>query len=153
MRLSAVRHPGLLLGALVLLSACASAAPEPPAQSAVAPTMTIELFLRAANQNDLDTMAALFGTREGPVTRVWTRKEIDDRMFLFASLLRHADYSISAEQIVPGRRGEATQYTVSLALRQGTVPVPFVLVQGPNRQWLIENIEIERITHPGRNRP
>jgi hypothetical protein len=43
---------------------------------ALAPAMTIERFLRAVNQNDLDTMASLFGTREGPVTRTWSRQEV-----------------------------------------------------------------------------
>jgi hypothetical protein len=115
--------------------------------------MTIERFLRAANQNDLDTMAALFGTKEGSVARSWSRKEIDDRMFLLASLLRHSDYSISAEQIVPGRRDVATQYTVSLVLQQGPVQVPFTMVRFGDNQWIIEQIGIERITHPSRSRP
>lgn len=154
MRFSGVRNLGLLLAAMVLAPACASAPPVASAPDTdLAPTMTIERFLRAANQNDLDTMASLFGTRDGTIARSWTRKEIDDRMFLFSSLLRHTDYSISAEQIVPGRREEATQYTVTLQLQQGPVQVPFTMVRTGGRQWLIENIAIERITHPGRNRP
>jgi hypothetical protein len=152
MRLSAVRYPGLLLGAVAILCACASSAPA-PREPGLAPTMTIERFLRAANQNDLDTMAALFGTKEGSVARSWSRKEIDDRMFLLASLLRHSDYSISAEQIVPGRRDVATQYTVSLVLQQGPVQVPFTMVRFGDNQWIIEQIGIERITHPSRSRP
>jgi hypothetical protein len=152
MRLSAVRSPGLLLGAVAFLCACASSAPA-LREPGLAPTMTIERFLRAANQNDLDTMAALFGTREGSVARSWSRKEIDDRMFLLASLLRHSDYTISAEQIVPGRRDVATQYTVSLVLQQGPVQVPFTMVRFGSDQWIIEQIGIERITHPSRSRP
>jgi hypothetical protein len=151
MRLSAARCTGLLLiGALVTLPSCAST-PAQPAQPALAPQMTIERFLRAANQNDLDTMAALFGTRDGPITRNWSRREADDRMFLLASLLRHSDYRIESEQLVPGRREEATQFTVRLVVSQGPVNVPFTLVQTTrNRTWLIEQIGIERITNPGR---
>jgi hypothetical protein len=151
MRLSAVRCTGLLLiGVAATLSACARSAPPPPLQPTLAPTMTIERFLRAANQNDLDTMAALFGTREGSINRLWSRREADDRMFLLASLLRHTDYRIEAEQVVPGRREEATQFTVRLQVAQGSVPVPFTLVQSRGQLWLIEQIGIERITHPGR---
>jgi hypothetical protein len=137
-----------------MLSACASSpVNQGGAQSTLAPAMTIERFLRAANQNDLDTMASLFGTREGSITRTWTRKEIDDRMFLLASLLRHNDYTLSAEQIVPGRRDEATQYTVNLQLQAGPAQVPFILVRVGGQQWIIEQIGIERITHPTRGRP
>jgi hypothetical protein len=146
MRLSAARFTGLLLG-VVLLPACVTTTVQPPQQTtALAPAMTIERFLRAANQNDLDTMGALFGTRDGSITRTWSRKEVDERMFLLASLLRHSDYNIGSEQIVPGRREEATQYTVQLSLAHGPAQVPFTLVRTRGNEWLIEQIGIERIT-------
>lgn len=154
MRMSAARCTGLvMISAVLALSACASTpAPAPGgAASAPAPQMTIERFLRAANQNDLDTMAALFGTRDGSIARQWTRREVDDRMFLLASLLRHTDYQIEAEHIVPGRRQEATQFSVRMRVAQGAVVVPFTLVLTQRSpQWLIEEIGIERITHPQR---
>lgn len=153
MRSSAARFTGLLLGATALLSACASS-PAPAgapsgsaAAQAYAPAMVIERFLRAANQNDLDTMSNLFGTAAGPVARTWTRREIDERMLLMANLLRHTDYTILGEQIVPGRRGEATMFNVRLVATQGPVQVPFTLVLARN-QWLIEQIGIERLTNP-----
>lgn len=158
MRMSGVRFPGLMMAAMVVLSACASSSPPPAASagmagaSGLAPTMTIERFLRAANQNDLDAMSNLFGTRDGPVARTWSRREIDDRMFLLASLLKHTDYTIGNEQIVPGRREEATQFNVRLVLQQGPVQVPFVMVRSRNNQWLVENIDIQRITR-GTGRP
>jgi hypothetical protein len=148
MRSSAVRSAGLLLGVLFVASACVrTVTPEP----AFAATMTLERFLRAANQNDLDTMAALFGTTDGSVTRTWSKREVDDRMFLLASLLRHSDYSILGETIVPGRRDEATQLNVRLVVAQGPVQVPFTLVRSRN-QWLVEKVDIEPITR-GRSRP
>jgi hypothetical protein len=149
MRLRAARFPGLLLGSVVLLAACTTTTVQAP-PAAVGPSMVIERFLRAANQNDLDTMGSLFGTRDGPISRSWSRRELDERMFLLASLLRHTDYNVGSEQIVPGRREEATQYTVQLALAQGPVQVPFTLVRTRRSEWLIEQIGIERITHPGR---
>jgi hypothetical protein len=152
MRLSGARFTGLMMGAMVVLSACASApAQQQTDATGLAPTMIIERFLRAANQNDLDAMAGLFGTRDGSVTRSWSKREVDDRMFLFASLLRHSDYTIGAQQIVPGRRDEAARYDVQLVLQQGPVQVPFTMVITRNNQWLIEEIGIERITHPGRS--
>lgn len=155
MPFSAARTTGLLLGVLLLLSACGgstarNADAAAGANSGLAPTMIVERFLRAANQNDLDTMASLFGTRDGPVSRSWSRQESDERMFLLASLLRHTDYTVTGERIVPGRREEATNIDVRLVVSTGPVSVPFTLVRARNRQWLIEQVGIERVTHPGR---
>jgi hypothetical protein len=150
MRFSAVRSAGLLFGVLLVASACARQAVPSP-EPAFAAAMTVERFLRAANQNDLDTMASLFGTRDGSVTRTWSRREVDDRMFLLASLLRHSDYSIVGEQIVPGRRDEATRLNVRIVVADGPVQVPFTLVRSRS-QWLVEEVGIESITR-GRSRP
>jgi hypothetical protein len=153
MRFSAVRPIfGLVLGLLVVLPACgskpvpASAAGQAP-QPAYAPTMTIERFMRAVNQRDLNTMARLFGTREGPVAQIWASKEVDERMRVLSNVLRHNDYRIGQEDIVPGRRGEATQFTVNMTVGERVVAVPFVLVRStPESGWLIESIAIDKVT-------
>jgi hypothetical protein len=110
-------------------------------------SMVVERFLRAANSKDLDTMAKLYGTKEGPFDRMGSRKEIDDRMFLMASVLKHSDYKIMGEELVPGRRDDQTQ--VILQLTQGPdnrkVTVPFLMTRYKN-SWLIENIHMEIIT-------
>jgi hypothetical protein len=151
MRFSAVRSAASLLAVLVLLAACAGARPAAAPQDAVAPTMTIERFLRAVNQNDLDTMANLFGTRDGPIGRRDSRRQVDQHMFLLASVLRHSDYAIGAEQVVPGRREEATMFTVRMVVNNRNVQVPFTLVRDRRSpQWLIEIIGLEQVT---RGRP
>jgi hypothetical protein len=137
----------LAVAALLLLPSCGNPRPQTP-QTVVAPTMTIERFLRAVNQNDLDTMARLFGNRDGSVTRSWTKKEVDDRMFLMASVLRHTDYTIGPEQIVPGRRDEAALYNVTLVFDNNRrVQLPFTLVRSQRApEWLIEDIPLDRVT-------
>ena len=107
--------------------------------------MVIERFLRAANTNDLDTMARLFGTVDGPIVNQHSKQHVDDRMFVIASVLRHSDYRIVSEEIVPGRRDVATQLNVSLTIQDEPVLVPFTLVTS-GQGWLIEQIAIERIT-------
>lgn len=131
---------------LATLGAAACGGSAPRGATAVAPTLAVEGFLRAANQNDLDTMASLFGTREGSVTREWSREEVDRRMFLLASMLRHTDYRIGEEQIVPGRRDEATQYLVHMTVNGRAAIVPFTLVRSREGSWLVENICTNRIT-------
>lgn len=134
-------------GIALMLAGCASRtiAPVATADGAIGPAMVIERFLQAANSNDLDTMASLFGTRDGPISG--TPKQVDDRMFVLASILRHTDYRIVSEQIVPGRRDVATQLNVNITVGGGDqVEVPFTLVQAKRGGWLIEQIAVERIT-------
>ena len=141
------RRKLLITAALALFaSACTTTTVVPgPAQS-VAPTLVIEQFLRAVNAGDLDAMARLFGTREGPITERDTQEQIDNRMFAIASVLRHNDYRIEGEQIVPGRRQEATQFLVRMVFTENQVVVPFTMVLTGDRDWLIEQIAIERVT-------
>ena len=141
---SALARPAsFVIGALLLVSACSTVTQRDPA---VPPTMTIERFLRAANENDLDTMISLFGTVDGSVQGKWSKQEADQRMFLLASVLRHTDYTIGPQQIVPGRRDEAAQYTVRLVTAaDGTKQVPFTVVWSKQGQWLVENIPVDRI--------
>ena len=89
MRISdAARSVAVVLMVATILPACAGAT-SGESGPALAPPMVIERFLRAANQNDLDTMSRLFGTEQGPVAEQWPKKEQDDRLFLIASMLRH----------------------------------------------------------------
>jgi hypothetical protein len=136
----------LLAGAAACTTTTRTVVPGPAAN--VAPTLVIEQFLRAVNANDLDTMGRLFGTREGPIDERDTRQQVDDRMFALASVLRHRDYSFEGEQLVPGRRDVATQLLVRMVLDdEQTAVVPFTMVYSVDRQWLVEQIGLERITN------
>lgn len=115
--------------------------------SDLAPAMVVERFLRAANSNDLDTMARLFGTRAGPIAGRESQKNADDWMFALASVLRHTDYQILSEQIVPGRRQEATQLLVRLVNGERRYEVPITLVQSRRSGWLIENVPVDLLTN------
>lgn len=135
-----------LLAAALAVAGCTRTVAAPAAGQGMPPAMTIERFMRAANQNDLGTMSSLFGTRDGPIARQVPERESDMRMFLLASLLRHSDYAIGTEQVVPGRRDEATRFTVTVTREQRSVEVPFTLVRSGDSYWLIEFVCVERIT-------
>lgn len=117
-----------------------------PAHAGVAPMLAVERFLSAVNTDDLDTMSRLFGTREGAILQRDARAEVERRMYALASILKHKNYAVEGEGIVPGRLGEAVQYSVLLSIGERDVSVPFILVQTRNDGWLIEQIGIERIT-------
>lgn len=113
----------------------------------VGPSLLVEQFLRAANQKDLQAMGRLFGTKDGPIINRESRQAMEQRMFTIASVLRHQDFEIQAEQVVPGRTTEATRLTVRLTINEKPYTVPFVLVRHKDG-WLVEQIGLEQITAP-----
>lgn len=143
------RRAFLIAAAMAAIAGCTTTTtnitPGPAAD--VAPTLVIEQFLRAANANDLDALARLFDTRQGPIIDIDTKQQVDDRMFAIASVLRHKDYRVEGEQLVPGRRDVATQYLVRLMLPDDReVVVPFTMVYSEKGTWLVEQIALEKIT-------
>jgi hypothetical protein len=124
----------------------AAGAPLATGAPSVATSLVIEQFLRAVNEKDLDTMARLFGTIDGPITLRDPKKDVDNRMFAIATVLRHEDYTIEGMQIVPGRRDEATRVNVNMTVKGQAVRVPYTLVWSRPGNWLIEQIGIEAVT-------
>lgn len=139
----------VLLGAL--MAGCATKTvverpAGPPPNAEVAAALVVDQFLRAVNSNDLDTMARLFGNRDGSVLLRDPKENVDRQMFALASILRHDSYSIAGNQVVPGRRDEATQINVRMRFGAREVEVPYTLVYSKDGNWLVEQIEIVRIT-------
>lgn len=117
-----------------------------PAHAGVAPMLAVERFLNAVNANDLDTMARLFGTRDGSVLKRDPHAEVEVRMYALASILKHNNYAVEGESIVPGRLGEAVEFMVRMSVGEREVSVPFIVVQTKKDGWMIEQIGVERIT-------
>ncbi|HLU26076.1 MAG TPA: hypothetical protein VKZ58_10275 [Longimicrobiales bacterium] len=138
----------ILLGLVVLLAAGCGRNPEPGSAGAppVAPALVIERFLQAVNAQDLETMARLFGTEEGSILNRDPRPEVEKRMYTLALILRHQDYRLEGERPVPGRLGQAIQLVVGMRFPNRQVSVPYTLVRTKTGHWLIEQIDVERIT-------
>lgn len=144
--------PGLCLVAGLIISAagCAnkqsSAVVVRSAQDGVAPALVVERFLNALNANDLETMGRLFGTQDGSIIKRDGRALVEQRMFALATLLRHDHYAIEGESIVPGRMGEAVRLRVRLDIGNRSHSVPVVVVKTKDGSWLVEEIDVEKVT-------
>jgi hypothetical protein len=136
--------------------------------AAVAPALSVERFLQATNQRDLNAMASLFGTQDGPIIETggtfgcafkkmgsWiglgekcsTAEEVELRMDLIAQILMHEDYSIVSEAPVPGRENPTTRIGVDLLIRgRDILDVPFLVVQTDDRRWLVQEIDLGKVT-------
>ena len=140
----------ILIFLVTLAGACTSQAVVNQPQLRVAPALTVERFLQAANTRDLVTMSRLFGTDDGPIGDTGGRQEVELRMDLIAEILRHNDYQIVSERMVPGADFPSNRIGVDMALPDGTSvrDVGFtVLLESPNR-WLVNVIELTKITDP-----
>lgn len=143
---------GLCAGAVLLLAlgvaACTTQRIDPPrgdGMAAMAPMLSVERFLQAANAEDLEAMARLFGTHEGPIRG--DRRELELRMAAIARVLRHEDYRVVGQRTEPGRVHPTTRVAVTLTLQGRVVPeVPFLVVRTADGQWLVEEIDLEKIT-------
>jgi hypothetical protein len=152
MRIKALLPSALVLG-LVLIPAAGfsqtvASASGSGSQPSVATSLVIEQFLRAVNAKDLDVMGRLFGTKQGSIVKRDERRNVEARMFALATILKHEDYALENTEIVPGRRAEASRVMVRMTIKGQQIRVPYTLVLGPDKNWLIEQIDIEQITNP-----
>ena len=138
----------ILFGLLVSVGACTSQTVMNQSQLPVAPALTVERFLQAANTRDLETMSRLFGNNDGPIVDSGSREEVELRMNVIAEILQHDDYEIVSERVVPGAEVPSNRIGVDLTLPQGNTvqDVGFtVVLESPNR-WLVNVIELVKIT-------
>jgi len=156
-----------MAGAILMLSSCATTRTTPSAS--LAPMLSVETFLQAANTRDLNVMASIFGTADGPIASTtgstlgcafkrmgsWIRlgdrcvtwQEIELRMDAIAYILRHDDYRVLSESMVAGRTRPTTRVLVEMQRGANRFPeVPFVVVQSVQGRWLVEEIGLERMT-------
>ena len=142
---------GLTAACILLAAACTQQVQMLPVTS-VGPALVVEQFLRAANsaaRNDTSGVAAmgrLWGTKDGLATDQMPAQEVQQRMLLTASILRHEDSKIVGEQLVPGRINEAKQLNVELTQGPRKVIVPFFMVLSKGDRWLVERVDLEAIT-------
>jgi len=157
----------LILAVPLLVGGCTTQIIASSEMAAVAPMLTVERFLQAANDRDLLSMARLFGTEEGPVAetggtfgcafkkmgswigigdRCETLQEVEIRMDVIAQIIRHEDYTIVSEASVAGRTAPTTRIGVDMRVNGRDISdVPFIVVRTSEGVWLVEEVGLEQI--------
>ncbi len=161
----------LLVLVAVVAAGCTTVVQRGPGAGVVA-QLSLERFLQASNARDLEGMARLFGTESGPSwdtgstlgcafkmigswfggSRCIQKHDVEVRMDAIAQILRHEDYRMVREESVAGRMNRATRVYVDLTVNgQVLSEIPFVMVRTGGGQWLVEEIDLERVmARPGR---
>lgn len=138
--------PMLAMAFAVGTGACAGSPAPDPAMESPGPALTVERFLRAANANDLETMSQLFGSRNQNIVELEGRTMAERRMHVLATLLRHDDFQILSQEAVPGRLRQATELQIELRRDDQSVVVPHLVVRRDGGGWIIEKIDVEKLT-------
>jgi hypothetical protein len=134
------------LAILVLLAACGGRGSAPPGPTgAPAPAAAVERFLRLADAKNYREMGLVFGTRDGTIYRLDPARQVEQRMFAIAEILKHERFTVVREEQIPGRIGEAIRMTVNLTNGRQRKEVPFTVVRFGST-WLVEQVDLERIT-------
>lgn len=150
----------------VVLSAGCSSQSGPTAVAPVAAQLSVERFLQAANERDVQSMGRLFGTSEGSAmetgstfgcffkkigswfggTSCVKKVEVELRMDAIASIVRHDDYRVVREEPVAGRTNPTRRVLVDLTIEGRSVQeAPFVVVQTGEGRWLVEQVPLEQL--------
>ncbi len=167
-----LRRVRLLVGvASIALAAgsCTTVVQRGPGAGVVA-QLSLERFLQAANDRDIDAMGHLFGTVDGPMmdtggtfgcffkkigswfggTSCAKRRDVEIRMDAISRVLQHEDYKVVREEPVAGRLNVATRIFVDLTVDGDLVPdIPFVVVRTDQGQWLVEQVDLQKVMARG----
>jgi hypothetical protein len=160
------RRVALFAFLVAVPTACSTRSVETPPPSMGA-QLTVERFLQAANQRDVIAMGRLFGTSDGPVADTGStfgcmfkkigswfggssctkRQDVEIRMDAIASILVHEDYQIVGENRVAGRMAPTQRILVDMTTDEGVAVagVPFVVVRTGDGQWLVEQVDLQRV--------
>jgi hypothetical protein len=136
------------LALLALLGGCTTTqAPRGTSEfAALAPQLSVERFLQYVNARDLDSMAGLFGTADGPARG--DRQSLELEMDLISRILEHEDYRIVGESSVPGRDHPTRRVGVDLTIGGEVIPnVAFDVVQTREGTWMVTQIDLEAVTN------
>jgi len=136
-----IAHRTIAVAALGLVLGCGGQHPA-AAPSPATPEATIELFLDAANANDLDRMAALWGTEQGSsaVTNKPPLTERNQRLAIMQRLLRN-----DSRRLVSSENTNPALPVRSYEITQGTrrFVIPFTCVTSRYGGWLVREIGLD----------
>jgi hypothetical protein len=144
-----------LIAMLAVLAACRSnPAPAPAPGGAPSPTPTtagtgtgatsanaaVRAYLASAQIQDLQAMARVWGSKDGPASATLPREELEKRELINIRCLTHDNYDIISD--APATGGKRA-FAVMLRRRDQTRTTNFYAVTGPAGRWYVESFEPE----------
>lgn len=121
---------------------------------AATPEEAVETFLNAAKEAQeakaegqfervrvaYETMAAVFGTEQGSISRAYPEQEVRDRMIVLAACIRPVTFRIRSQPDFSARDRGETLVTAEIARTPTNVTLPFRVILARDDRWYIEQI-------------
>ncbi|HET6837795.1 MAG TPA: hypothetical protein VFH24_07105 [Gemmatimonadales bacterium] len=131
---------------VLLVAGCGggSTAPVQPTTSAAA---AVRGFMQAVADSNVDKMASLWGTANGPASQTRQPPDYERRVAIMQAYLRNDSYRVTSDvEETPTRR------TLQVQLRRKTCTwsVPFVSLKTNSGSWLINQVDLTAAGNPAR---
>jgi hypothetical protein len=129
----------------VLLAGCGGGtAPVQPSTSAAA---AVRSFMQAVADSNVDKMASLWGTANGPASQTRQPPDYERRVAIMQAYLRNDSFRVTSDiEETPTRRS----LQVQLRRETCTWSVPFVSVKANNGSWLVNQVDLTAAGNPAR---
>jgi hypothetical protein len=140
------KHPWF--GPALLLVACGGGGGAKQAQPATSAAEAVQSFMRAVADSNLDKMASLWGTPNGPAIKTHQPADWQRRIVIMQAYLRNDSFRITSDLPDPDENRRAQQ--VEIRRKTCTWTVPFVSVKARNGSWLVTQIDLTAAGNPAR---
>jgi hypothetical protein len=143
-----IKQLGLLL--LVGLAACGGTAGKSPAAPGpvTSPRGTVEQFLQAVADSNLQKMASLWGTAAGPAAKTNQPPDYQRRIAVIQAYLKNEGTAVTGD----APDGSPDRHLVQVELRRDlcTKVVPFTVIRLADGTWLVNQVDLEAAGNPAR---
>ena len=137
------------LGSVLLLVACGGGTSAPDATQPVSSAKGAVLsFMQAVADSNLDKMASLWGTANGPASKTNVPPDWRRRIAVMQAYLRNRTFRVTSDQPQANENRRAVQ--VELKRDTCTWSVPFVAVKTSNGTWLVTQVDLAAAGNPAR---
>jgi hypothetical protein len=102
----------------------------------------VEQFLTAVHSQDIQAMATIFGTKNGPARDNMSRDDLEKRLVILQCYFDHDKFRILGES--PGESGHRV-VEVELTKQSIARTPAFYAISGPGGRWYVDNMEIAAV--------
>ena len=134
--------------AAVLLAACGGGGGGGSVHPAASASGTVQEFMRAVADSNLDKMATLWGTAKGPAAKTRQPSDYERRIAIIRAYLVSDDYRILSDAQDEGAQAHTIQ--VQLRRQACTSTVPFGVAPLSGGGWVIDRIDLTAAGNPAR---
>ncbi len=152
----AVRKQRMLAGVLIVTmgaAACTRAATPAAPTPAPAPLTgatsgaadaraAVESFMKAVKAQDLQTMAAVWGTSRGPARDQLDREQLEKRLIIIQCKLDHEQWGF-AEDRARLLAGGKQDFQVRLRQKGASAVTSFTTIQATDGRWYVEIVDLD----------